>query len=86
MSDHDQNQQQPSKVKAIIALVLGILAMTVPVPIIDVVFGVAGIVLANMAKKEGVGGIAKAAFIVSIIGTVIAVLYTIGVLALGVTI
>jgi len=68
----------PGKTMAIIALVAGILAWTCCIPFLDVVFGVAGIVLAVMAKNKGYGeGLQLAALLVSIIGTVAAVGYTI---------
>ena len=66
------------------ALVLGLLAMTIPVPVIDIILGVVGLVLASSSKNDGyVGGVRTAAFVICIIGTVIAVFYTIGVLSGG---
>ena len=67
----------PGKGKAIASLVLGICAMLIPIPFLDVILGVVGIVLAVMAKKEGyTGGMATAGLVCSIIGTVFAVVFT----------
>lgn len=74
---------QPNNVMAGISLACGIVAMVIPVPVLDVIIGVLGIILSRMARKTGVGGLALAGFVVSIIGTVIAFFYTIGVLFLG---
>ena len=64
--------------KAVAALVLGIIACTMPIPILDVIAGIIGIYLAVTAKREGfVNGLQTAAFVISIIGTGIAVLFTI---------
>ena len=74
-----QFDESKSRGKAIAALVLGIIAMTVPIPFLDVIAGVIGIYLAVTAKREGFrGGLQTAAFVLSIIGTVIAVIFTIG--------
>jgi hypothetical protein len=58
--------------------------MLFPVPYIDVVFGIGGIALAAMAGQRGARGLRIAGLIVSIIGTVIAFFYTLGV-AMGTT-
>ena len=72
---------QPGRTKAIVALVLGILAMTIPIPVIDVILGVVGLVLADSSKRDGfTGGLRSAAFVMSVIGTIVAALYTISVL------
>ena len=73
-------EKQPNSVLAIISIVCGALAMFLPVAVLDVVFGVAGIVLAVVAKKTGVKGLAIAGLVISIIGTVLAVSYTLTVL------
>ena len=68
---------EAGKGKAIAALVLGICALVLPIPFLDVIMGVVGIVLAVMAKKEGyTGGMATAGLVLSIIGTVSAVIFT----------
>ena len=67
-----------SRNKAVAALVLGIVACTMPIPILDVIAGIIGIYLAVTAKREGfINGLQTAAFVLSIIGTSIAVLFTI---------
>ncbi|MCL2559669.1 MAG: DUF4190 domain-containing protein [Turicibacter sp.] len=58
------------------ALALGVAAMTVPIPFIDIVAGVFGIILANKAAKNGVRGLATAALIFSIIGTIFSIIFT----------
>ena len=91
-SPYGQNQppfdgpppQQPKTTMAGVALALGIAAMILPIPVIDVIAGVLGIVFAAIARKSGVGGLAIAALVVSIIGTVMALFYTIFVIAFGV--
>lgn len=76
-------QAQPSKAFAIVSLIFGILAMTIPVPVLDVILGIAGIVLYSKSKKAGYsGGLAVAGLVVSIIGTIVATIYTLGVLLL----
>jgi len=74
-------QLDKGKIMAIVSLVLGITAMLLPVAVIDVILGIAGIVLAVMAKKEGfTGGVQLAGFICSIVGTTLAFFYTIYIL------
>jgi len=73
---------QPGKGKAIASLVLGICAIVVPIPILDIIMGVLGLVLASMSKNEGFnGGIRTGGLVCSIIGTVFAVIFTISCLA-----
>jgi hypothetical protein len=70
--------QVPGKGKAIASLVLGIIAIVLPIPILCVIAGIIGIVLASLAKKEGfTGGIRTAGFVCSIIGAVGGVIWTI---------
>ena len=76
-------REMPGSGKAVAALVLGICALVVPIPFIDVVAGIIGIVLAVQAKKEGhTGGMATAGLVLSIIGTIFASMYTLGCVAL----
>ena len=75
-----QPEKKPKTVFAGIALGCGIFAMTVPVAVVDVILGILGIVLAAIAMRSGVKGLAIAALIVSIIGTVVAISFTISVL------
>jgi len=70
---------QPGKGKAIAALVLGIIAIFLPIPFLDLACGIVGLVLASSAKKEGfTGGLRTAGFVLSIIGTIWGALYTLG--------
>ena len=69
-------QRQSRTVMAAIALVCGILALTLPVPVLDVIFGIAGIVLAGMAMNSRSKGLAIAGLVVSILGTLVAIAYT----------
>ena len=63
-----------------LSLVFGIFAMFLPIPVVDVILGVAGIVLAALAMKSGSKGLAIAGLICSIIGTVLAISFTFEVL------
>jgi len=68
----------PGKGKAIASLVLGICAMVIPIPILDVIMGILGLVFASMSKNEGFnGGIRTGGLVCSIIGTVWAAIFTI---------
>lgn len=75
------NQQRPASVLSIVGLILGILAMTVPVPVLDIVLGVAGLVL-GIIDKNG-RGLRIAAIVVSVIGTLIAISFTISFFTTG---
>jgi len=67
----------PGKNKAIASLVLGISACVVPIPFLDLICGIIGILLAIQSKKVGFqAGIRTAGFVVSIVGTVFSVFYT----------
>jgi len=61
---------------AIISIVAGILAFSLPVPILDILLGIGGLVLAILARNKGIKGLATAGLILSIIGIVVAVLFT----------
>ena len=68
---------QSGKNKAIVALVLGIIAIGLPIPILDLACGIIGLVLAIRARNYGFrGGIRTAAFVLSIIGISIASIRT----------
>jgi len=68
---------QPGKGKAIAALVLGIVALVLPVPFLDLACGIVGLFFAFSAGKEGyVGGMKTAGLVLSIIGTVSAAIFT----------
>jgi len=59
------------KGKAIAALVLGIIAIVLPVPILDLACGIAGLIMASKSKQEGyTDGMRTAGFVLSVIGTV----------------
>jgi len=75
-----QNQPpgyRPGKGAAIASLVCGIVAMVLPIPVLDLAVGIVGLCLAGSAKKQGYpGGMATAGLVCSIIGTVFAAIYT----------
>ena len=69
-----QPNQPPNngQVKAIISLILGVLACFTPIPLLGLGFGVVGIILAGRAKIDGFrGGTQIAGFVVSIVGIVV---------------
>lgn len=73
---------QAGKGKAIASLILGIAAMTIPVPVLDIILGVVGIILAVSSKNDGfTGGVRVGGFVCSIIGTIWATIYTIVILS-----
>jgi len=73
-----QNKNTSSaKNKSIAALILGIAAIVLPVPILDLAAGIVGIVLSVQSKNDGfTGGLRIAGFVLSIIGTIAAASYT----------
>ena len=88
---HGQPYQQPypyAKPKrpasgfAVASLVLGIIAMTLPVPVLDIIIGVLGLIFAIYAKKKGHGGgMSTAGLVLSILGTIWSIWFTISVFA-----
>ena len=67
----------PGKSKATASLVLGLVAMFLPIPFLDVAAGVTGLILAVKAKREGFSaGLRTAGLVLSIIGTIYAIFYT----------
>ena len=69
---------RPGRGAAIASLVCGIVAMTLPVPFLDIVAGIIGLVMFSKAKKQGFkGGLLTAGLVCSIIGTVWATIFTI---------
>ena len=75
---------QGGKGKAIAALVLGIVAIVLPIPFLDLICGVAGLILASMAKQEGyTEGLRTAGFVLSIIGTVFSAFHALTWLFIG---
>jgi len=75
-TNFESPENQPKKGMAVASLVLGLLAMTLPIAVLDIVLGVIGIVLSRVAKKSGANGMATAGFVVSIVGTCAALSYT----------
>jgi len=75
--------QKSYKGVAVASLVLGIVALTVPVPVLDIIAGIVGIILAAVAMKNKAGGMAIAGLVVSILGTFAAISFTIGVFTYG---
>lgn len=80
-----QNSQggRPGMGMAIAALILGILAMTIPIPVLDVIMGVVGLALAGIALNKKTGGVAVVGLVLSIIGTLVAISFTISTLSGG---
>ena len=73
-------QKSPNTTFAVLSLVFGIFAMFLPIPVVDVMLGVAGIVLSIIALNSGSKGLAIAGLICSIIGTLLAISFTLDVL------
>jgi len=69
-------ERKPPTGMAVASLVLGIIALTLPIPVVDVIAGVIGLVLAVAAKKQGARGMATAGLVLSIIGTIAAIQFT----------
>ncbi|MCL2563826.1 MAG: hypothetical protein FWE08_07315 [Oscillospiraceae bacterium] len=61
---------------AIASLVLGIVALVVPIPVLDVIAGVVGLFLAGISMKHKAGGLAVAGLVLSILGTIAAIQFT----------
>ncbi|MDR3012367.1 MAG: hypothetical protein LBU70_04070 [Chitinispirillales bacterium] len=73
--------EPPGKSTALASLIFGIVAMIFPIPVLDIIFGITGIVLSCNAKKQGYNDTLQIASLVcSIIGTVMAITYTIVIL------
>jgi|GEM_PF-7011762 len=69
-------EKQPKTGMAVMALVFGLFALIVPVAVVDVIVGVAGIFLGWTARQSGAGGLATAGLVVSAIGTMVAISFT----------
>ena len=61
---------------AIASLVLGLFALFIPIPVIDIIAGIVGLFLAGIALKHKAGGMAIAGLIISILGTLNAISFT----------
>ena len=73
---------QPGKGKAIASFVLGLGAMTIPIPVLDIIIGVVGLILAISSKNDGyIGGIRTAGFVCSILGIIWATIFTVTILS-----
>ncbi|MCL2856518.1 MAG: hypothetical protein FWE19_02170 [Oscillospiraceae bacterium] len=73
-----QPPKKPSAAPAAISVAFGLFALFVPVAVLDVVLGVAGIVLASLALRSGVKALAVAGMVLSIMGTYEAIFFTAG--------
>ena len=72
-----QHPSPQAKNKAIASLVLGICAMVVPIPVLDIVAAIIGIVFANQAKSLGYrGGLQIGGLVCSIIGLIWSIGFT----------
>ena len=58
----------------------GFFAMFAPIPVLDVLLGILGIIFAALAIKSGVKGLAISALVISILGTIRAIEFTVRVL------
>ncbi|MCL2363421.1 MAG: hypothetical protein FWC71_02020 [Defluviitaleaceae bacterium] len=68
----------PAQGMAGTALGLGIVALIFPVPFLGVILGFIGILLITSARKQGnSSGLATAGLVMTLVGTVLAILYTI---------
>ena len=78
-----QPPQKDYRKMAITSLVLGICAAVVPIPVLDVIAGIIGIILAAVVRKNEApnrneaSGIAMGALALSIIGTIQALAFTV---------
>lgn len=70
-----QRIHRPQPWAAIIALLFGIFALLIPIPIIDLVLGVLGIALAIFALYSGVNGLGVVALVFAAQGTMTSILY-----------
>jgi len=69
-------QDNSGKIMAGVGLGLGLFALIIPIPFLDVVAGIVGIILAAMSRKKGSKGLGVAALVISIIGLLAAIGYT----------
>jgi len=67
---------QSAKTKAGVGLGLGLFALFMPIPFLDVIAGIVGICLSASARKEGAGGLATGGLVVSILGLISAIIFT----------
>ena len=69
-------EKKPNTVISAIAFACGVYAMTLPVPVLDIILGIVGIILAAVAMRGQTKGLAIAGLVVSILGTFFALSYT----------
>jgi len=68
---------QEGKGSATASLVLGIICLILPIPIIGLILGIAGLASASSARKQGYeGGLRTAGLVCSVIGTIFAAITT----------
>lgn len=71
-----QNKPSSGNTLAGVALGFGIGAFTIPIPVLDVIMGIVALVLVIVSRKAPARGLWIAALILSIIGTISAVSFT----------
>jgi hypothetical protein len=77
---HDKS----GKTFAIVALVLGLIALIVPIAYIDVVAGVMALIFVGVSKKKNFsGGLWTAALVIGIIGTIASIVFTLDAMGFG---
>ena len=69
-------EKKQSTLMATISFACGVYAITLPVPVLDIILAVAGIILAAIAMRNTARRLAIAGLVVSIIGVFIAIGYT----------
>jgi len=63
---------------AAFSVAFGLFSLFLPIPFLDVAFGVAGIVLSALAMRSGIRALAVAGMVLSIMGTQEAFFFTLG--------
>jgi len=76
-TNNETPKQPTSNKREWAALICGILAATIPYPVIDIIVGAIGIGLVTINYKRN-SNLRTTALVVAIIGTIIAVTFTIG--------
>lgn len=78
-------EQKETNALAIVSLILGIIAIICSCcGWVGIIFGIAGIICAVFANKQGKSGLAKAGLICSIVGIALGLILTILVVVMGV--
>ncbi|MCL2522127.1 MAG: hypothetical protein FWE36_04625 [Erysipelotrichales bacterium] len=62
--------------EATASIILGAVAFFLPIPVLDIMVGIAGLILGIVARKKGSEGIAVVGIVISIIGTINALIFT----------